>query len=177
MLYSYNKQQLQYKKIQIKHYIYSILIIGAIFSSFSFTAAVQFNNAIEKIAVVIRVNEESFNEKNLKKEINKLNFKYPSIILAQAKLESGNYKSNIFKENNNLFGLKVAKLRCTTALGENLNHSIYKNWQSSVQDRAMWEIQNCKNIHSEEEYYQLLDAMYSETDNYSQMLKQIINKN
>ena len=36
MLYSYNKQQLQYKKIQIKHYIYSILIIGAIFSGFGF---------------------------------------------------------------------------------------------------------------------------------------------
>jgi len=139
-----------------------------------FTSAIKFNNFVEKIAVVIRVNEESFNEENLKKEINRLNFKYPHIILAQAKLESGNFSSNIFKENHNLFGLKVAKLRCTTALGENLNHSIYKNWQSSVQDRAMWEIQNCKNIHSEEEYYQLLDAMYSETNDYSQMLKKLI---
>jgi hypothetical protein len=118
--------------------------------------------------------QKVINEENLKKEINRLNFKYPHIILAQAKLESGNFSSNIFKENHNLFGLKVAKLRCTTALGENLNHSIYKNWQSSVQDRAMWEIQNCKNIHSEEEYYQLLDAMYSETNDYSQMLKKLI---
>lgn len=35
----------------------------------------------------------------------------PSIVLAQAKLESGNYKSKLCKEKNNIFGLYNSKIR------------------------------------------------------------------
>ena len=42
-------------------------------------------------------------EEQIEETIYKMNFKYPHIVLAQAKLESSNFNSTIFKENNNLF--------------------------------------------------------------------------
>lgn len=46
------------------------------------------------------------NDKNLEKELIKHNIKHPQIVLAQAKLESGNYTSDVYKKTNNLFGLR-----------------------------------------------------------------------
>ena len=39
-------------------------------------------------------------------ELKKYNVKYPQIVLAQAKLETGNYTSTLCKKHGNLFGLK-----------------------------------------------------------------------
>ena len=172
-LYVYNKQKLTFQKISIKQYIYSILIIGFVFSGFSFTAAFKLNQAIEKIPIVIRLQEDEFSEENLKKEIKNLGFKYPDVIYAQAIEETGRFKSAVFKQNNNLFGLKIPNLRPTLAIGENLNHAKFRNWRESLIERAMWDIQNTNNIYSKEEYYQLLDAIYAEKPGYSDRLKQI----
>jgi len=69
--------------------------------------------------------------------------------------------------------MKQAKLRPSTALGENLNHAYYSKWQESVQDYAFWQVYMAKDIRNEDEYYQLLDQIYAEGDNYSQKLKQL----
>jgi len=45
------------------------------------------------------------------------------LITAQAGFETGNFTSVIFKENNNLFGMKLPKVRKTTAIGENRGHA------------------------------------------------------
>lgn len=45
------------------------------------------------------------NERNLKMELAKAGIKHRKIVLAQAKLETGNFKSNVCREYNNLFGL------------------------------------------------------------------------
>ena len=42
-------------------------------------------------------------------------------ITAQAAHETGNFTSKIFKENNNLFGMKKPAVRKTYAIGENLS--------------------------------------------------------
>jgi uncharacterized FlgJ-related protein len=172
-LYVYNKQSLTFKKVSIKQYLYLILIIGFIFSGLGFTGAIKFNQLVEKIPVVIRLQEDEFSEENLKKEINNLGFKYPDIIYAQAVEETGRFKSPVFKQNNNLFGLKIPNLRPTLAIGENLNHAKFKNWRESLIERAMWDIQNTNNIYSKQEYYQLLDAIYAEKPGYSDRLKNI----
>lgn len=44
-------------------------------------------------------------------------------VLAQAKLESGNYKSGFYKRTNNLFGIKRGK-----------NYAVYNNWYESIED-------------------------------------------
>ena len=58
----------------------------------------------------------------------------PKLIYAQALLETGNLTSKIYKENNNAFGLKLAKVRKTTAVGENRGHAVYKTLYDCVVD-------------------------------------------
>lgn len=167
----YNTETLQIKRFTIKNLVYTLCVIGFVFIGLGFTGAVQFNSLIEKIPVIIRMNEDEFSEDNLRSEIKRLNLKFEDIILAQYRVETGNGSSKIFKENHNLFGMKISKLRPTTAIGENYNHAFYKNWKESVLDYAFWQQQNARGIDSEEEYYKLLEGMYAEDDAYVLRLK------
>ena len=46
--------------------------------------------------------EEKFSEDAMMKLLVNLNIKFPHIVMAQAKLESSNFKSKIFNSTNNL---------------------------------------------------------------------------
>lgn len=177
MFYKYDNHSLQFKKISIKQYIYTIILFALLFTSMGFGTAIKLNQAIEKIAVVIRTNEEQFSKESLKEEIKRMNFKYPDIVYAQAIEETGRFKSAVFKQNNNLFGLKIPNLRPTLAVGENLNHAKFKNWHDSLVEMALWQAQNTNNIYTKEEYFKLLDAIYAEKEGYSTRLKNIIKQN
>jgi hypothetical protein len=80
-----------------------------------------------------------FSKENLARLIYNLKIAHPDIVMAQAIIESGNFKSNIFKENNNLFGMKMPEYRKTTAIGINRGHAVYRNWRESVIDYALWQ--------------------------------------
>jgi hypothetical protein len=80
-----------------------------------------------------------FSKENLARLIYTLKIAHPDIVMAQAIIESGNFKSNIFKENNNLFGMKMPEYRKTTAIGINRGHAVYRNWRESVIDYALWQ--------------------------------------
>lgn len=55
-------------------------------------------------------------------------------IYAQAQHETGNFTSPIFKENNNLFGMREASVRKSFASGTARGHATYKNIFNSVRD-------------------------------------------
>lgn len=57
-----------------------------------------------------------------------------ALVYAQAKHETGNFKSNIYIENNSLFGMKVPRKRKTTVKGENRGHATYSSRISSIYD-------------------------------------------
>lgn len=172
--YYYRDKYLKEHKISVlKLYLYPCLIIFFISSSLGFTSAIKFNTFVEKIPVIIKTNQLSFNEDNLKKEIQRLHIRFPSIVLAQSKLETGNYTSPIFLQNNNLFGMKCAQTRATTNTGENLNHAKYNTWQESLLDYSLWQESFTRDLNTEEEYLQFLDKYYAEGMNYSNKLKQL----
>ena len=60
-------------------------------------------------------------------ELKKCNVKYPQIVLAQAKLETGNYTSTLCKKHGNLFGLKRKG-----------GYAKFNNWQESVKAYRDW---------------------------------------
>jgi len=60
------------------------------------------------------------------------------LLTAQAAHETGNFTSKIFKENNNLFGMKLPKKRKTTATGERYGHAVFKNIADSIQDYKIY---------------------------------------
>lgn len=75
-----------------------------------------------------------FSEFTLKRLIYILKIEHPDIVFIQAQIESAHFKSNIFRENHNLFGMKVAERRKSVAIGENRGHAQYASWQQSVVD-------------------------------------------
>ena len=128
----------------------------------------------EKLIIIQEYNR--FNEDKLIDKLKELNVNFPYIALAQAKLETGNYTSKIFRESNNLFGMKEAKSRITTAKGTQFNHAYYESWTESVYDFAFHQCRYLPNIRTEEQYYQYLGQNYAEDPKYIDRLKNIINK-
>lgn len=101
---------------------------------------------------------------------------FPEIVFAQALLESAHFKSNIFVSNNNLFGMRLPRVRKTTAIGKRRGYAVYDNWMLSVNDYKLW--QNSipkKYLKNKTTYYLYLQKVYCECKYYSSRLKKIIN--
>ena len=185
MLYTYDKGDLSYRKIPFKTFVYPILVIGSILA-ISFKVAIH--NAEQKGFIdgtsipfeegfyAIESLEEEFSQRALVEELKRLNVRFPEIILAQSILETGHYTSRIFEENNNLFGMKEAKARSTTALGTQLGHAYYNNWKESVLDYALFQNAYMNKIRKEKQYLKYLDKNYAEASNYDKTILQIIER-
>lgn len=179
MYYKFNENTLLPEKVNLTSK--SLIGLGAVVGAlliFGFTQNPS-NNVVnlsqeEKLIVIREYNE--FSEVKLIAKIAELNFRFPHIILAQAKLESGHFKSTIFLENNNMFGMKEAKLRSNLAKGTNRNHAYYTTWQESVIDYALYYSTYLHDIKTEGEYFEYLKQNYAEDKTYVQRLKQIIKK-
>lgn len=174
-MYRFNREKLAYEKVNIRKYIGMIVLsfIGVfVLSSFILKEVVVVNAEKE---VVLKTND-SFSKEKLFLEIDKYSFKYPDIIKAQALVESGHFSSPVFKQNSNMFGMKQAMVRVTTAQGSNLNHAYYTNWKDCVIDRALYEARFLSKL-TKEEYFSYLDQTYAEGKGYSNLLKQVIQKN
>jgi hypothetical protein len=169
MFYTYNKKELQFYKFGFKNYAYSILTLFAIiFGSYSVGRFMQIGNLsdYEKNILLINMKQEPFSEDKLISLMKELNIKFPHVVLAQAKLETNNFHSGIFKENHNLFGMKEARIRISTAKGTNRNHAYYDNWESSVYDYAFYQCRYLSAINTEGEYYRYLAGSYAEDPHY-----------
>ena len=128
----------------------------------------------EKLVIIQEHNQ--FSEDKLIDKLKELNVKFPWIALAQSKLETGNYTSKIFRENNNLFGMREAKQRITTAQGTENNHAFYYSWGESVLDYSFYQCRYLSNINTEEQYFQYLSQSYAENPNYVSILRGMIEK-
>jgi len=175
-LYKYNTNSLTYECITYKQYLYTICIILFIGSGVGFTSSVKFNNAIEKIPIIVKIwqdEEKEFSFEKLKGYIREMNFEHQDVVIAQCILESGTFQSPVFKHNNNLTGMKISTSRVTTHQGSQLNHAMYKDWQSSLIDYGIWQSTYARNL-TKEQYLMLLDNIYAEDKLYSQKLLKII---
>lgn len=99
-----------------------------------------------------------------------LNIKHPNIVLKQAKIESGNFKSKVYLENNNMFGFKRAFKRANTQVGTNRGYAVYTSWRECVIDYALYQTYSAKNL-SREEYINFLGKHYAEDPNYKNLIR------
>ena len=60
-------------------------------------------------------------------ELVRCNIKHPKIVLAQAKLETGDYTSNLSRKHGNLFGLRLRS-----------GYAKFNTWQESVKAYRDW---------------------------------------
>lgn len=103
-------------------------------------------------------------------------FLYPDVIYAQVVLESNAGKSGLYKSSNNLIGMLFPSGRETTAIGKTESgFAKYKNWQSCVLDRPLWDKDIFKNkLPTREEYLNAIANRYAENPNYVNSLEHII---
>ncbi len=98
-----------------------------------------------------------------------------NIILAQAILETGNFTSDIYIYNNNLFGMKLARIRPTTAIKSSRNHAVYRHWMCSVDDYSLWYTYMTRNKSYQNYHDFLADIGYAEDKYYISKLNIIHN--
>lgn len=178
MIYSYDKQTLKYKRLDNEiisfSFIFTILLIVAFLLGGYFKPqreAVRLEGGIH----IFKEDVEPFTQENFIRLIKETNIKFPHIVYAQALLETGNFESLVYTNNNNLFGMKQARVRCTTAKGTELNHAYYNNWKESVYDYALYQNRYMYKITTEKDYFEALDATYAEIGKkYSKRLKELI---
>lgn len=180
MIYFYDKENLVYKNVTKKAtlsivglaFIMSGIIVGLLIYRLN---QVKYISEETKAIIISESNKQNeFSPQKLKAYILELNVKFPHIVYAQARLESGNFKSEIFKTNHNLFGMKVATRRPTTNKGEENGHAYYDNWKESVVDYAFYQAQYLSDVKTEADYLQYLHASYAEAPNYVEQLVKII---
>lgn len=143
--------------------IFIFIQIGYILGSNNDNLVNIFKNDISYEKEIVLIDTLNvFTEKKLIDYLLKLNVKFPDIVFSQARYETGNFKSLIFIENNNLFGMKVANSRSTTNLGEQHNHAVFNSWEMSVIDYALWQNSYTRKIKTREEYLKYLKNVYAE---------------
>jgi hypothetical protein len=122
------------------------------------------NKPVEEITKEQVIQEISF-EDSVYNYILELNIQHPEVVLRQARIESGNFKSRIFLENNNMFGMKMPNKRPNMASGSNRGYAVYNNWKESVIDYALYQVYSGKNL-SKEDYIKMLNDNYAEDTEY-----------
>lgn len=181
-IYYYYRKDLDLKAIPYwKLVIYGSFILSLVFFIAYFYGRIdQIKNLsdLEKEILIVDINSRNdFSQDKFVDMLSELNVRFPHIVLAQARLETGGYRSRIFKENNNLFGMKQATVRVNTAAGTQHNHAYYNTWIESVYDYAFYQTRYLSGAKSEEEYFYVLGQSYAEDPNYVSKLKNEIKKN
>lgn len=86
---------------------------------------------------------------------------HPKIVLRQAILETGWFKSKHMMQKNNLFGFRHTKTYMT-----------FESWQESVAYYKAWQTRKYKNTN--EDYYAfLIRIKYAQSEQYISLLKRI----
>lgn len=123
--------------------------------------------------IVYKHVEDKFTPEKLKEYILELNLKFPEVIYAQAKLESGNFTSRAFREQNNMFGLHVARQRPTLAKKGKGVLAHYNSWRDCVVDYAFLVADRMRKLKTRNQYLEYLDKNY-DVPGYSKHLIKFI---
>jgi len=112
MFFKFDKDKLLFDEVCLKTwtlYLAAILIaIGSLgyFIGKSKAKEVVVKQLQEGEVEIIIAEVDSFNVESFIQMLKDLNVQYPHIVMAQSIVETGYWKSHIFLENHNLFGMK-----------------------------------------------------------------------
>lgn len=116
--------------------------------------------------------QAKFSEDNLRRLLILLEVEHVDMVMKQSKLESGHYRSRVFREGNNFMGMHLPRVRDTYASGYMIADrgrkvATYDTWQDGVLDYIAY-IQYFTDIgYCIKDYTQfLIDANYCEKGSY-----------
>lgn len=177
MLYKYSDKLLGFVQVtwHIKLLLLVILIAIIVIVGVIINFSVSLDNKyIEKQVIIVMAKQNQFTNEKLIIKINEMNFHFPYIVYGQAILETNYFKSKIFVENNNLFGMKEATQRVNVARGTQSEHAYYTNWFDSLYDYGLYYSTYLSKLTTEDDYYSYLSQYYAEDTSYVSKIKNII---
>lgn len=156
------------EEVFMKKKVLIILMISIVFgfaTGYSLHHLIHFNQKQEEMVLLP---EHPFylldevNEEVLYNTLKHYDFPNPAIITAQAVLESGNFKSKLCKDNNNLFGLYNSRT---------MSYFKFDSWISCVFAYKQFILSK---YNPEEDYYKFLDRIgYAEDSLYESKVKEL----
>lgn len=170
MLYFFDRNNLKYKRFPLHYIVVPVVATILILIGRPNKVITKLKNVHTQEILIKQPVNLRFTVKRFKQMLKDMNIKHPDIVYAQARLETGNFTSKIFRTNNNLFGFKVAKQRPTVCIGMSSGHANYDSWQMSVIDYALWQSKHCARL-THDQYIQYLRENYAEDTNYIKKLK------
>ena len=123
-------------------------------------------DVIDLVIYVHEVGKQEITSEGVMTLLDILNVEHPHIVFAQMRLESGNFKSDLAKNNNNFFGMKYPRQRATIAQGNDRGYAYYRSWSYSVLDYAIWQRRYASGL-TEDEYLEMLSEKYAEDKAYN----------
>lgn len=174
------------RKLKWKEWLF--ISIGSIIVVISYTLIEQGTAINQRINAEFQVPKDFYSEwyvdsienpvsdKLLYKHLITMRAPHAKIIVAQAKLESNNFNSDLFKRQRNFVGMKNPVSRVTTANGVKGEYKTYDSWQDCATDYLFWMFTRNVDKLSDAEYLSYLGKVYAEDPEYVNKLKKIIEK-
>lgn len=136
-----------------------------------------FITSISNNAGIKKIDYGEINKTTLYLKILHSGIKFPDVVFAQALIESAHFSSEVFKCENNLFGMKQPNVRTTTSLSKGkTGYASYYDWTFSVEDYGFWQkfALSRRDRITKSEYLNLLGRIYAEDPRYVMKIKQVI---
>lgn len=133
-----------------------VTIIALIFLQERSVITMYKNVIVEKVVEDIPLTDEA-----ITRELTHLGCVLPTVALAQMKMETGHFKSNICKENRNIAGIRTSKSKLV--IGMKNGHCMYATYRDCLRDYIA--IQN--------RYLTNINGRYAEDPTYINKLKQV----
>jgi hypothetical protein len=158
----------------MRYILFTSMIAGTLFLSFQTIESKKINRLVMgEHRLPVPIDTMTFSPDSLYGYLQRIGMKYPRIVYKQALLESGRFKSDLFKNANNLFGMRMPNIRKTTAISKYKGYAKFSCWKHSVDDYKLYQDAYLSSAKTEEQYYRLLDKKYGATGKYSYTLKRM----
>jgi hypothetical protein len=173
MLYKVNKN-LEFKKMPWYYKLYKVsflfnLGLILIFIHGSFTPIIITETVVKYDTInLIKNNDINLVDKDITLELIEIGCVLPNVALAQMKIETGHFKSDICKENKNIAGIrtstsKYVKRDKNGKIIKNRGHNVYNTYKDCLKDYVS--IQN--------KYLKNINGKYAEAPGYVDLIKNI----
>lgn len=172
-IYKWDCSRLEMIRIKPRVIFISLLVIGwfaFVTSVISYKEGVKTGKSekvTENDVVLLYMDSEnnSFSKRNFYEYLKKINIKFPELVFAQAMKESG-FKSPIWKDNHNPFGMKEATKRPNKQNGVQHRHASYDTWKDACIDYAFYQSYvGLSKVKTKDDYLQCLKEMnYFDTE-------------
>jgi len=163
-----------YKQIGLYSGIFSIIIIFVMIAG-----VITLSNTKKEEKIVINTSsvviKDTINRQACWEYIIKSNISHPKVVLAQA-IEESKFESAVFKQYHNLFGMKKSYQRVSIVSTKDIGqYKYYDDWMQSINDYALWQLQQDIDNMDDLQYIDFLANKYAENPKYKQNLIKIYN--